>query len=259
MSAIARLESPDVAERLAAVEDLATRDAVEPEEIAALVARLGDASTAVQRRSADALAALAGRGMPVRGPLVAALAAAEPARRWGAAFALSRIGEAPAACVPILLDALGAPDGDRRWAAADLLARTVASGGVTSALEALAVSGTAPQRKMALYCLRDAGTWSPAAEARALGALADPDTGVRLAAMSALARRSVDRARAVPLILAALADPDAGVRRAAAAALGTLGQGSADVRAALETAAAATDGALRRAAERSLRLLADRR
>jgi HEAT repeat protein len=77
--------------------------------------------------------------------------------------------------------------------------------------------------------------------------------------MSALARRSVDRARAVRPILAALADPDAGVRRAAAAALGTLGQGSADVRAALETAAAATDGALRRAAERSLRLLAGRR
>src|SRR5947199_72684 len=112
-----------------------------------------------------------------------------------------------------------------------------------------------PQRKMALYCIRDLGAPSTDAEGVAAAALGDPDVGVRLAALSTLPAVAVDRVTASRRLLSLLEDPDGGVRRAAAVALGELGTNSEEVVAALRAAAASEDASLKRAAERALRRL----
>jgi HEAT repeat protein len=108
---------------------------------------------------------------------------------------------------------------------------------------------------MAAYCLRDLGVRSPAIETALLAALHDTEAGVRLAAMSSLARLSATHALLVPHVADLLTDPDPGVQRAAAVVLGTLGESSTAALTALRQAAASPDASLRRAAERSLHRL----
>jgi HEAT repeat protein len=107
---------------------------------------------------------------------------------------------------------------------------------------------------MALYGLRDLGRPVP----EALAALADADTGVRLAAMAALARVPGNPEEAANRLAPMLADPDVGVRRAAAAALGRVGFAAPAAVEALRAAAAGGDAPLRRAAERALEALLSR-
>src|SRR5207237_1438379 len=204
------------------VRDVAIRgDLIAP---AATVARLGRQRRPVQRPAAQAFAALAARDAEARAALEGALASAALRQRWGAAFALSLGGDPPRAIVPVLLDTLGADDGDLRWAAAAILLGLRDRGPVAAGLRGLLDAGNAAQRKMALYCLRDLGVRSPDAEAAAIRALADPDEGVRLAAMAALARLAVDRGAAAAHLIGALETASERVRRAAAAALGVLGE-----------------------------------
>src|SRR5260221_8141 len=80
----------------------------------------------VQRRAAEAFAALARRGLAVEPQLHAALAAPELRLRWGAVYALSLVGAPPRAALPTLLDVIGLDDGDLRWAAADLIKQLAA-------------------------------------------------------------------------------------------------------------------------------------
>src|SRR5206468_2882544 len=82
---------------------------------------LGAGRKVVERPAAEAFATLAARGAPVEDVLLAALASPLPRRRWGAAFALSLVGNPPAATLPVLLETLGADDGDLRWAAAPIV------------------------------------------------------------------------------------------------------------------------------------------
>jgi HEAT repeat protein len=250
-----RLASPLVEERGAAIAELGARGSATAEELAALADCLGHQRKAVQRPAAEAFAALRTRGVDVDPVLWAALAAAEPRRRWGAAFALSLLGDPPVQTLPVVLDTLGSDDGDLRWAAEKILLRMPDRAGVAAALGELVSTGNAAQRKMALYGLRDLAARTPAVEAATLAALEDADTGVRQAAVACLAHLAVDRARAAARLVAVLDDPDARLRRGAAAALGTLGERSAPVLAALRGAAAGADAGLKRAAARSLRLL----
>lgn len=253
MTLAERLQSPT--ERRAAIAEIAARAAVEPAELDALVACLGDAAKAIQRPAADACGALAARGIPVEPLLMRALEAGDPRLRFGAAYALARLGAPPSAALPALLDALALDDGDVRWAASELISRTEPRAAAVAGLVPLVRSGNPPQRKMALYCLRDLEARSDEVEHAALAALDDADGGVRLAAMSTLARLALDRTAVAEALLERLHAPDARERRAAAAALGDLGVDSRAVRAALETAARDADASLRRAAERSLRRL----
>jgi HEAT repeat protein len=180
------------------------------------------------------------------------LADAAPRRRWGATYARALLGSLPPACLPILLDALGDADGDLRWASAAILRAQPGLSGLPAALRGALGSGNPLQRKMALYCLRDLGVRDAGLEPRLVAALDDPDTGVRLAAMSALVGLVTDRPGAARGLVRRLDDADAGVRRAAAAALGRLGVDDAPTRAALDRACGAGDPALTRAATRAL-------
>lgn len=255
MSPLERLRAPQLDERLAAIAELAAREHVERDELQALCACLGSEPKALQRRAAEACAALHRRGVVVTEMLLAALQAGGRQQRWGAAYALSRLGAAPPQVLPVLLECLGVDDGDLRWAAADILVHMDPVPERLDALRDLLAAGNAAQRKMAAYCLRDIETRSAAIEQALCAALHDAEPGVRMAALSSLARLSVARAPLAQQVAAMLNDPDTGVQRAAAVVLGTLGEPSAPVLAALRDAAASTDPSLQRAAARSLRRL----
>lgn len=257
MTLAERLRSPLLDERRAAIAEMAARDAADPRELEALVASLGDAAKAVQRPAAEACRSLAARGVAVQPLLFAALGTEDARLRFGAAYALGRLGAPPASTLPALLDALALDDGDIRWAAAETICRVEPRSATVAALLLLLQRGNPPQRKMALYCLRDIATPDDAVDVAALTALDDPDLSVRLAAMTTLARLAHDRPRVAEKLLHALSAADPREQRAAAAALGDLGIRSDAVRAALETAAAGDDVSLRRAAKRTLRKLDD--
>jgi len=234
---------------------IAARGHADARELSALLDALGADTKAVQRGAAEAVAALARAGQDVEGLLAAALADPSPRRRWGAAYAWSRLGRGPAACLPVLLDALGADDGDLRWASATILREHGGVLPVAAALRALVASPNPLQRKMALYSLRDLNVRGADVEGAVRASLADPDAGVRLAAMSALATLADDRAAAADALLLRLDDLDPGVRRAAAAALGRLGVASPGVTGALRRALASGDAGLARAAAGALATL----
>ncbi len=234
--------------RIAALSRLADeRVQLAADDLEALRACLAETDKRVQRRAAEAAAALARRGVPIAPQLEDALRASELRLRWGAAYALSLIGPPPLAALPTLLEVIALPDGDLRWAAADLLKQLAASERPMVLGQLLAAAGApGPQRKMALYCLRDLG----AADAfeTALAALADPQVETRLAALALLARVHPDAIAAAERIAALLDDADARVRRAAIGTIGGLGVASDAVLAALNRAEASDDPSLQRAA-----------
>jgi HEAT repeat protein len=255
VTTLERLQAPELDERLAAISEVATREHPAPEELQALGTCLGGERKVIQRRAAEAFVALHQRGVAVADTLLAALRAAAPQQRWGAAYALSLLGAAPPQSLPVLLECLGVNDGDVRWAAASILVHMQPTPELVTALRELLAAGNAAQRKMAAYCLRDLDARSPAVVPALFVALNDAEPTVRMAAMSSLAHLCGDRAQLAPRVVALLEDADAGVRRAAAVVLGTLGERSAPVLATLREAAASADPSLQRAAVRSLRLL----
>jgi HEAT repeat protein len=256
---LADLRADDPQRRRSALERMAAADHVDTETIDAVVVCLATPPKAVQRGAADLLARVAAsdRGLVVD-RLRAALIGAEPAFRWGAAYALGRLGLVERAMIPTLVEALGAGDGDRRWAAADLLI-TCARAHHDDVLDAMLAATEDPEpdrRKMALYVLRDVAPAEPGIHATTVRALGDATVGVRLAALAMLVRlerREPDAWRIVAGLVRD--DPDPGVRRAALAALGTVGRGVSAVDAVLANAEASDDPALRRAAALARRRL----
>jgi len=226
------------------------RERVDDELAKALVALLGDASRTRQRRAADAIGALFTDVPALERELSRSLASPEARLRWGAAYTLGRAASPRADIWPPVREALAREDGDQRWAAAELACRLAREH--ASVLQEIRDGLSSPSptlRRMLLYCLRDLAV--PDLARAACGALADPDSGVRLAALSALTRaplagESTICAEAVAALLEA--EPEPGVRRAAAAALGKLGVASAPVLEALSRAAASDDASLARVA-----------
>jgi HEAT repeat protein len=257
---IAALQSSDLARRRAALEQLAADPQPLSETLAlAVVDCVGASAKAVQRRAADVLTATAESARRAVAARLHDLTRAPDARlRWGATFALGRLGILEADMVPALLEALDNPDGDQRWAAAGLmvgLGRLYPAAVVPALLGALD-QASAALRKMALYVLRDLGPGTPEVRDALIACMRDPDVGVRLAALSGLCRLDPLPDVACDLVLQILRDdPDAGLRRAATSALGHVGRGVAAVREVLDAAAASDDPGLRRAAEVARRRL----
>ena len=229
--------------------------------LAEVVECLGAPRKAIQRLAADVLAQTtdATRTTGVVARLRAAATSDEPRRRWGAVYALGRVGVFDTDMVPTLLAVFGHRDGDERWAAAELMRGCVRrhASVVLPALLDTTITGSGEQRKMALYVLRDVAPEDERVHAAARRGLADAEIGVRFAALSALTRLVPRPPDACERVLAlADRDPDVGLRRAAISALGWLGRGEDAVDAALAAAAASADASLRRAAAIARRRLA---
>lgn len=265
------LGSGESARQLAAIDALLECDRRGPlpdEILGLLLDALGHERKAVQRTAAEALA-LWSRSTPELADRVRALVHSGPLRhRFGAAFALAKLGPDPET-FPVLLETLGEADGDMRWAAAtlvvDLVRRRPELG---ESLLGLARDGTPGQRKMSIYCLRDLEPADPASADREdvarSSAAAEPfaaillsnlrhdDSGVRLAALAALGKCfPTDVAALRGVLRAAREDPEAGVRRAAVSRLGDFPSAldGEEARALLAEAGTSDDPALRRAAE----------
>ena len=230
--------------------------------LATVVECLGAPRKTMQRLAADVLARTtdAARTAAVIARLRAAARSDEPRRRWGAVYALGRLGVFEVAMVPVLLAVFDHRDGDERWAAAELM-RACARRHAAVVLPALvdaAVAGSAEQRKMALYVLRDVAADDPRVHDVTRRGLAAGAVGIRFAALSALTRLVPRPVDACDLVLAlADRDPDPGLRRAAVSALGWVGRGVGAADAALATADRSADPSLRRAAAIARRRLAE--
>jgi len=223
-------------------------------EVDRLLEGLDDPAKRTRRQAAEALGRLAAADGALRARLAAALADGDPPRRYAVAYALFVAGDRTERLWAALSEALGSGDGDLRWAAARLVIALEFDEATSRLLDEVA-SRNAERRKMALYCLRERRARGDAVEGAVAAALADPEPGVRLAGMSALAALARDPADAADAIARLVDDREPGVRRAAAATLGKVGVATPIVRAALARAAATTDEALARAARGALERL----
>jgi len=221
---LSRLASPDAeARRRACLE--AEDDPSAVLLVPALVAALGDASSAVARAASQALAALGRRHAAVSEALHEALRAEDPRRRIRAAFTLARLEPPEPRSLPALVAALDSDDGDVRWTATRILVEMGRlHGEVLRVLMHLASDDSPRVRRMALCGLRELAPGEPEVARTLLVALRDADLGVRRAALTALAAlEEPPPAVRERLVETASSDPDAASRRLAEVALGMLG------------------------------------
>jgi HEAT repeat protein len=239
------LNDDDVEARLAAIREVVEnpQSALPEHVLDALIRCVGANRKAIQRRAAEALAAVASHDARVVEKLRATLSHAGARMRWGVAYALGLVtlgGALDLAAMPNLIEALSTNDGDVRWAAAELVVRLGKEHreAVSHQLIALARGVDPNARKMALYCLRDVGGPREELLAVAEACCADHHSIVKMAALSLLTRIGDAGERGTNLAIHLMQnDPDAGVRRCAAVALGHLGNHSALVTDALVRAA----------------------
>jgi HEAT repeat protein len=232
----------------------------ESDKIAALVESLDRRDKKEMRRAAEALIAY-GKTAPRLADKLHALMEKTPAEmRWPIAYVAAQIAPPTTACLDALKTALDVADPDIRWAIAVLLADLgkKSSAGVAGALAELVRSGSATQRRMAIYCLRDIGAPDAPAPAAIRGALGDDDPLVRVAAVTSL-KTFPEIAGAHPdELLRLLSDRDSRVRASAALALAHVDPPSAQIRKALEDAGRGDDPKLAKAARAALALLKEK-
>jgi HEAT repeat protein len=186
------------------------------------------------------------------------MARAPADERWPMAYALAQIAPPSDACCQALESALDAQDPDIRWAVVVLLARLARAPAapILSRLVELSTRGTATQRRMALYALRDCGASDARAPQALRAGLGDADPLVRVAALTSLKIFPEAGRAAVDEILRVLEnDPDVRVRASAALALAHSGAPDAAIRPALERAAASGDATVAKAARAALEIL----
>ena len=248
--------------RLAALAQLeqASDELVLPSAVVdALLGCLGDHNKAVQRRAAQQLIRFSSRQPAIIELLRDRLTDPQSRIRWTAAYALAQLPLPEPWPLAALIENLGHQESDLRWAAATALLRLMERHtSVLTRLLDVARSGNPVQRRMALYCLRDANQTGPAARQVYLASLSDQQAGVRLAGLSCLGRcppHNTDTDAEAALIRLLAADPVSGVRRAGAASLGQRGSRSPAVVNALHQAAADPDPSLARAAAAALKKL----
>jgi HEAT repeat protein len=230
-------------------------------EIAELIGKLAQDDKPTLRAAVDALIPLAAEISIVRETLMRGLLEAERGiKRWPIAYVLGHLPQAPEPVIRSLLDALDHRDAEIRWAIALLLVRIakLAPERVNELID-LCANGTANQKRMALYCIRDLMLSDPQSLATLLRALVDVDATVRVAAAIALKSRSdLDRAGRNFLLQTYLNDAEVKVRNTAAIALATLGDSSSEFLCALQQAVAGEDAQVRKTAMKALDLIKKR-
>ena len=186
--------------------------------MADLLDALDQTDKAVVRRAVEQLVALAADEPEVAEILAQRL---REAPGWPVAYALGQVTRPSTACLEVLEWGLGSGDQDLRWATQLLLTDLGKRyPEVAARLEDILRQGTATQRRMAVYCLRDVGAAGAGLPAAVLGAIADPEPLVRVAVVTTLAKApELERDALDSLRRAAADDPDVRVRNAAAFAV----------------------------------------
>ena len=225
-------------------------------EIADLIAKLDDGHKPTVRAAVDALIPLAAKLPSVQEALNRRLHAG-PKREWPVAYILAHLPRPSQRTIRTLLDALDHREADIRWAIALLLVRIAKDQpAMVNQLMDLCATGTANQKRMALYCIRDLTLSDANSLAALLGALLDLDPTVRVAAAISLKSRSdLDHAGRDALLQAYLKDTELRVRNAAAITLAHLGETSAEFLSALQQAVDGEDEQARKTAATALALI----
>lgn len=229
--------------------------------VAALIADLDHPDKPTIRAAVDALIALAADTSELRDLLRQRLGEADHRNYWPVAYILGNLPDPPSAAILALFAGLDHREPDIRWAISLLLARIAKDNDdLIAGLLGLCASGTANQRRMALYCLRDLALSDPASAAAMLRALRDSDPTVRVAAAICLKTRlDLDSAGKKTLLDVYLNDEALKVRHAAAIALAAVGDSTAEFVTALERNSRSDDGQIRKVALAALDLLEKRR
>lgn len=230
---------------------------IDPGELNELIAALDHPDKPILRAAVDRLIALAASSTIVRDALNCRLSEAGHKNYWPAAYVLGHQPQPSGAAIRTLLEALDHREPDIRWANALLL---IAIGQRQSAVLPLLIEicdgGSANQRRMALYCLRDLNLHDSVSRAAMLKALDDGEPTVRVAAVTSLKTRSdVDAAARQKLLNSYLHDGDDRVKHAAAVTLASLGTPEEDFLRALQEACASANQQIKKSAMAALQIL----
>jgi len=188
------------------------------QKLAALICALDDPDKPTLRAAVDQLIGLARESAQVRTALDSRLNEFGHRRYWPVAYILGHLPNPSDAAIRNLLDTLDHREPDIRWACSLLLVKIAQT--ETALIEwliELCRNGTANQKRMAIYCLRDLALNDAASLQALLGALSDSDTTVKVAAATSLKNRTDDTDRVRDALLQSyLMDVDIKVRNAAA-------------------------------------------
>ncbi len=230
-------------------------------EIAALIADLDHHDKPTIRAAVDALIPLAERSPNLRALLNERLTQSGHKNYWPVAYLLGQLPFPTGTVVQTLLDALDHREPDIRWAMALLLIRIARQDpNVVSRLIDLSACGTANQKRMALYCIRDLILNDAASLTALVNALSDADPTVRVAAVICLKPRPDVKETGKTLLLKAyVEDSDLRVRNVAAIVLANIGSPSDEFLIALHAASESNDDQSRKTAAAALELLKKRR
>jgi HEAT repeat protein len=231
------------------------------DKVAALIADLEKSDKPTIRKAVDALITFALDDAQLRTTLSALLLDSSRKNRWPLAYILANLFPLDPASVEVLIETLDHSDADIRWAIALTLIRLAkADRKILNLLVQLATAGSANQRKMAIYCLRDAGTDDEESVQALLKALYDSDPMIRLAAVISLkAHLRLSEKGKHELFDRFSNDSDLRVRSAAAVILAQLGDPSQEFLAELTKASASGNSQLKKAATTAFALLQKKR
>jgi HEAT repeat protein len=230
-------------------------------QIATLIADLDHPDKPTIRAAVDALISLA-TGLPAFQQILhQRLTESGHKNYWPAAYVLGHLPSPSPVVIQNLIEALDHREPDIRWAIALLLVRIAKTdGNLTNLLVDLCGTGTATQKRMALYCIRDLALSDSASLAALLKALRDSDPTVRVSAAICLKlRRDLNDEGKATLLQVYLEDRELKVRNTAAIALANLGSPAPEFLLALRKASESDNDQVRKAAVAALELLEKRR
>jgi HEAT repeat protein len=231
------------------------------EKTAALIAGLDHPQKPEIRAAVDALIASAAHEPRLRTLLEQSLGNAQLRNPWAFAYVLGHLPQPSGATLRALLKGLDHGEADIRWAIALLLTRLARTeGSVGNLLLEFSRGGTANQKRMAIYCIRDLQLADEASLRALLDGSRDSEATVRVAAVTSLKTRTDAGACARDRLLELfLTDKDVRVRNAAAITLAQLGSPSEDFIAALRAAENSDNAPLKKAVSAALSLLESKR
>jgi HEAT repeat protein len=230
-------------------------------QIAKLIADLDHPDKPTIRTAVDALISLATESPAFQQILHQRLAESGHRNYWSAAYVLGHLPHPSALVIQNLIEALDHREADIRWAIALLLVRIAKTDGeLINRLIDLCGAGTANQKRMALYCIRDLALSDSMSLAALLEALHDADPTVRVSAAICLKLRPDlnDKGKAT-LLQVYMTDRELKVRNTAAIALASLGSPAPEFLLALRKASESDNDQVRKAAIAALELLEKRR
>lgn len=226
-------------------------------QIASLIAALDHPDKPTIRAAVDALIALAPASTDLQKLLHQRLTEAGHKNYWPVAYILGHLAQPSGITIRILIDALDHREPDIRWANALLLERIAKSeGSVITLLIELCDNGTANQKRMAIYCLRDLALADSQSLAAIVKSLSDLDPTVRVAATTSLkSRKDINDIVRRTLLQVYLNDADERVRNAVAVTLASFGSPAEEFVQALSAASKSSNAQAKKAAEAALKLL----